>query len=120
MKSGFDTGYFAKNGEIFKSGISTDLSIGYDGRIKKGGADTGYFVSSAGGVRFRPPRRRTQWARLRDLSVRAAAEAGALPPNSFAPRPGTGSSPRTDSSMSGFGLFGLRRRGIMNFADIFY
>jgi len=27
MKSGLDTGYFARNGQIFKGGSSTDLSI---------------------------------------------------------------------------------------------
>jgi len=45
MKSGFDTGYFVKNGEIFKSGNSTGLSVGNDGMIKKSGSDTGYVIS---------------------------------------------------------------------------
>ena len=50
MRGGLDTGYFARNGEIFKSGISTGLSIGYDGKIKKNGSDTGYIVGSGGAI----------------------------------------------------------------------
>jgi len=50
MKGGFDTGYFARDGKIFKSGSSTDLSIGNDGRIKKGSSDTGYLVGSSGTI----------------------------------------------------------------------
>lgn len=50
MKNGLDTGYFARNGQVFKGGSSTDLSIGNDGKLKKGGSETGYLVGSGGKI----------------------------------------------------------------------
>jgi len=44
MKSGFDTGYFVRSGEIFKNGNSTGLSVSNNGMIKKDGSDTGYVI----------------------------------------------------------------------------
>jgi len=50
MRSGCDTGYYERDGNIYRSGSSTDMSVGNDGKIWKGGSDTGYSVGSGGTV----------------------------------------------------------------------
>jgi len=45
MVSGCDTGYFIRDGSVYKSGCSTDLSVNNAGEIYKGGTYTGYVIS---------------------------------------------------------------------------
>ena len=46
MRSGCDTGYFVRDGDIYKSGCSTSFSVNNNGMILKNGSETGYVIRS--------------------------------------------------------------------------
>jgi len=50
VRGGHDTGYNVRDGNIYKSGSFTDLSVDGSGRIYKGGSDTGYTIGSGGSI----------------------------------------------------------------------
>ena len=50
MRDGCDTGYFARDGKIYKGGSSTEFSIDNGGKILKGSSFTGYRVGGGGKI----------------------------------------------------------------------
>ena len=50
MRTGCDTGYNVRDGNIYKSGSFTDLSVDNGGRILKSGSDTGFTIGSGGTI----------------------------------------------------------------------